>query len=64
MSLSEGETVYMRERMKNRIGEADYFVVFKLDKPQTIQFKRHWDARRAKGEKDDDNRLISTGLGQ
>ena len=39
-------------------GKADYFVVFKLDKPQTIQFKHHWDARRAKGENDNDGKVI------
>ncbi len=47
MSLSEGDTVYM---CHNDTGQPDYFVVFKLDKPQTVQFKHHWDcaARWAK----------------
>jgi CRISPR-associated endonuclease Csn1 len=55
MSLAEGETVYMRHKDTNELG---YFVVFKLDKPQTIQFKHHWDARRAKGEKNEDGELL------
>lgn len=55
MSLSEGETVYMRHKETEEPG---YFVVFKLDKPQKIQFKPHWDARRAKGEKDENGNLI------
>ncbi len=56
MSLSEGETVYMRHK---ETGEPGFFVVFKLDKPHTIQFKNHWDARRAKGEKDESGILLS-----
>ncbi len=55
MALSEGDTVLMRNK---DTGELGYFVVFKLDKPQTIQFKHHWDARRAKGEKDASGNLI------
>jgi len=55
MSLSEGETVYMLPKDAKAPG---YFVVFKLDKPRTIQFKHHWDARRAKGEKNDEGDLI------
>jgi len=55
MSLAEGETVYMLHKDTREPG---YFVVFKLDKPQKIQFKPHWDARRAKGEKDDHGKLI------
>lgn len=55
MSLAEGETVYMKHKDN---GQAGCFVVFKLDKPQKIQFKHHWDARRAKGETDDEGKLI------
>jgi hypothetical protein len=55
MSLSEGETVYMRHKDSE---DCDYFVVFKLVKPYTILFKRHWDARRAKGEKDADGNIV------
>ncbi len=65
MSLSEGEMVYCREWEPKKgkvlgkaIGPPTYWVVFKLDKPHTIQFKHHWDARRAKGEKDEDGNLI------
>ena len=42
MSLAQGETVYMRHP---KTGQPDYFVVFKLDKPQTVHFMHHWDAR-------------------
>lgn len=55
MSLAEGETVYMKHP---DTGEPDYFVVFKIDKPQTIHFKHHWDARRDKGEKDENGNVI------
>ncbi len=61
MSLSEGETVWMRHKETN---EAGYFVVVKLDKPQTIQFKLHWDARRAKGEKNEDGEIIPDSVRQ
>ncbi|MCK4341413.1 MAG: hypothetical protein KAY37_06790 [Phycisphaerae bacterium] len=50
MSLAEGETVYMRHP---KTGEPGYFVVFKLDKPRTIHFQHHWDARSASGRKDE-----------
>ncbi len=55
MSLAEGETVFMRHPDS---GEVGYFVVFKLDKPHTVQFKWHWDARRAKGSKDVQGQVI------
>jgi hypothetical protein len=42
MSLSEGETLHMRHP---ETGEPDYFVVFKLDRPATVHFTYHWDAR-------------------
>jgi len=45
MSLAEGETVHM---CHPRTREPGYFVVFKLDKPHTIHFVHHWDARRSK----------------
>lgn len=48
MSLSEGETICMRHP---ETGFPGYFVVFKLDNPQTIWFIPHWDARLSK-EKD------------
>jgi CRISPR-associated endonuclease Csn1 len=54
MSLAEGETVYLRDRD----GTSGYWVVFKLSKPSTIEFKPHWDARRATGEKDESGEVI------
>ncbi len=54
MSLAAGETVCM---LDEETGQAGYFVVVKLDKPHTIHFIRHWDARRATGEKDADGTL-------
>lgn len=56
MSLAEGETVYMK---RPGCDYADYFVVFKLDKPQTIQFIHHWDARPSTPQKDLDGREIA-----
>jgi hypothetical protein len=55
MSLAQGDVVHMRLLDSK---ESGYFVVFKLDKPQKIQFKWHWDARRAMGEKDDEGNVI------
>lgn len=49
MSLCEGETLWMRHK---RTGEVGYFVVAKLDKPQSIVVVPHWDARPAKERKD------------
>lgn len=45
MSLSIGETVDM---WHPRTGEADYFVVFKIDGSGNIHFTPHYDAGRAK----------------
>ena len=45
MSLAEGETLHMKHP---KAGAPGYFVVFKLDKPQTIHFIHHWDARPSK----------------
>ncbi len=56
MSLAEGETVYMRDK---RTGVPGYFIVVKLVKPATIEFKAHWDARRAKGEQDEQGAVIA-----
>lgn len=55
MSLSEGETVYMRHPTTDKPG---YYVVFKLDKPDKIHFINHWDARSSKIHKDDDGQQI------
>ncbi len=51
MSLCEGEMVYMKH--KDRPDEPpNYFVVAKLDKPQTVVLVPHWDARKAGERKD------------
>jgi hypothetical protein len=63
MSLAIGEIVFMREKGEDgEPGRAGYFVVVKLDGRkgrETAEFCAHWDARRAVGEKDDDNQLIA-----
>lgn len=51
MSLAEGEIVHMRHPVTTQPG---YFVVFKLDKPNTIHFIHHWDARPSQPRKDED----------
>ncbi len=63
MSLAIGEIVYMREKgVDGEPGDAGYFVVVKIDGRkgrETAEFCSHWDARRAVGEKDNDNQLIA-----
>ncbi len=49
MSLSEGETLFMKHKQTDKVG---YFVVAKLDKPQSIVVVPHWDARAAGERKD------------
>ncbi len=44
MSLCEGEMLLMRHKETKEVG---YFVVAKLDKPQTVVLVPHWDARAA-----------------
>jgi hypothetical protein len=39
-------------------GEVGYFVVAKLDKPQTIVLVPHWDARAATERKDAEGRKV------
>jgi hypothetical protein len=51
MSLCEGEMVWMKHKAT---GEVSYFVVAKLDKPQSVVLVPHWDARAA-GERKDAN---------
>lgn len=51
MSLCEGETLWMKHKKTKELG---YFVVAKLDKPQSIVLVPHWDARAA-GERKDSN---------
>ncbi len=55
MSLAEGEMMYMRHPETHVPG---YFVVYKLDKPRTIHFQHHWDARPDGGRKDDNGTII------
>jgi len=55
MSLAEGEVVHMRHP---KTGLSGYFIVFKLDKPRTVHFVHHWDARPAKIQKDDGGKEI------
>lgn len=49
MSLCEGETIWMKHKQTR---EAGYFVVAKLDKPQSVVVVPHWDARAAGERKD------------
>jgi len=53
ISLAEGETLHMKHP---KTGAPGYFVVFKLDKPQTIHFIHHWDARPSKATEDQEPR--------
>jgi CRISPR-associated endonuclease Csn1 len=55
MSLAEGEIVLMLHKHTRQPG---YFVVTKLEKPSSVVFRAHWDARRAGGEKDGSGALI------
>ncbi len=55
MSLCEGEMLLMKHK---RTGEVDYFVVAKLDKPQSIVLVPHWDARAATERKDAEGRKV------
>ncbi len=59
MSLCEGETLFICEKMPGgEIGRAGYYVVAKLDKPQSIVLVPHWDARSATERKDSDGNAI------
>ncbi len=56
MSLAEGETIYLKHK---KTSESGFYVIFKLAKsPPAIFLKHHWDARRDKGEKTNDGKLI------
>lgn len=55
MSLSEGETVYMKHKGDGKPG---YFVVAKLDKPNRVVLVPHWDARAAKGRTDPNGKPV------
>lgn len=55
MSLCEGEMLHMRHK---DTGEVGYFVVAKLDKPQSIVLVPHWDARAAGERKDAEGKVV------
>ncbi|MDP1661963.1 MAG: HNH endonuclease [Phycisphaerales bacterium] len=61
MSLCEGEMLHM---LHKETKEPGYFVVAKLDKPQTVVLVPHWDARAAKGRKDQDGVLVADSVRQ
>ena len=55
MSLCEGEMLFMKHK---ETGEIGYFVVAKLDKPQSIFLVPHWDARSATERKDSEGKKV------
>lgn len=55
MSLCEGEMLKMKHK---HTGEVGYFVVAKLDKPQSIVLVPHWDARAATERKDSEGKKV------
>ena len=61
MSLAQGEMVFARRwdpKSKEAVGSPDYFVVAKLDPPNSVVLVPHWDGRRAKGRKDEDGKKV------
>ena len=56
MSICEGEMLMMKH--KKRPDEIGYFVVAKLDKPQSIAPVPHWDARSATERKDAEGKKV------
>jgi hypothetical protein len=61
MSLAQGEMVLARRwdpKSKQPVGSPDYFVVAKLDPPNTVVLVPHWDGRRAKGRKDEEGKIV------
>lgn len=59
MSLCEGETLFICQKMPGgEIGRAGYYVVAKLDKPQSVVLVPHWDARAATARKDSEGKAI------
>jgi CRISPR-associated endonuclease Csn1 len=56
MSLCEGEMLFMKHK---QTGELGYFVVAKLDKPQSIVLVPHWDARSATERKDAEGKKVA-----
>jgi CRISPR-associated endonuclease Csn1 len=60
MSLCEGETIRMRPKLSGgELGSAGYYVVAKLEKPNTVVLVPHWDARSATERKDADGKTVS-----
>lgn len=55
MSLCEGEMVHMLHKEAKKLG---YFVVAKLDKPNSVVLVPHWDARTAGERKGPDGQKI------
>lgn len=55
MSLCEGEMLWMKHK---DTGEVGYFVVAKLDKPQSVVVVPHWDARAAGERKDAEGKKV------
>ncbi len=56
MSLCEGEMLLMKHKQS---GELGYFVVAKLDKPQSVVVVPHWDARAATDRKDSEGKRVA-----
>lgn len=56
MSLCEGEMLYMKDKRDPNV--VSYFVVAKLDKPQSIVVVPHWDARAAGLRKDVEGNVV------
>lgn len=56
MSLCEGEMLLMKHK---ETGEVGYFVVAKLDKPQSVVVVPHWDARAAGERKDSSGKPVT-----
>lgn len=55
MSVCEGEMLMMKHK---HTGDVGYFVVAKLDKPQSIVLVPHWDARAATERKDAEGKKV------
>jgi hypothetical protein len=56
MSLADGEMLLMKHKATKEVG---YFVVAKLDKPQSIVVVPHWDARAAGERKDAEGKKVA-----
>ena len=60
MSLCEGETLLIRQKMADGeiVEQPSYFIVAKLEKPQRVVLVPHWDARAATERKDNEGNKI------